>query len=83
MLDKIIINGVKGYQKVLSPDHSFWAKAMNTTPYCMHIPTCSEYMIEAVQKKGTLIGTAKGIARIGRCMPWNKGGYDPVDKEEK
>jgi len=24
---------------------------MNKIPYCMHIPTCSEYMIEAIEKK--------------------------------
>jgi putative component of membrane protein insertase Oxa1/YidC/SpoIIIJ protein YidD len=54
---------------------------MNKTPYCMHIPTCSEYMIEAVQKKWTVVWVYKGIARIGRCMPWNKGWYDPVDKK--
>ncbi len=82
MLKKIIITWVKGYQKVLSPDHSFWAKAMNNTPYCKHIPTCSEYMIEAVAKKWAIIWIAKWIARIGRCMPWNKGWYDPVDKKD-
>jgi len=48
---KIIINSVKKYQKYISPDHSFWAKANNNVPYCKHIPTCSQYMIEAVEKK--------------------------------
>ncbi len=68
------------YQKFLSPDHSIWAKAMNKPPYCKHIPTCSEYMIESVEKKWAFKGTLKGIGRILRCMPWNKGGYDPVEK---
>ena len=81
MLKKIIISWVKLYQKILSPDHSFWAKSMNKPPYCKHIPSCSEYMIEAVEKKWAFFWTAKGIARIARCMPWNKGGYDPVDKK--
>ena len=49
IFQKTIINFVKTYQKYLSPDHSFWAK--NNPPYCMHIPSCSEYMIEAVEKK--------------------------------
>jgi len=82
MLSKIIISWVKWYQKVLSPDHSFWAKSMNKTPYCMHIPTCSEYMIEAVEKKWAVIGTAKWICRICRCMPWSKWWYDPVEKKD-
>lgn len=75
---KIIINWVKTYQKYLSPDHSFWAK--NNPPYCKHIPTCSEYMIEAVEKKWAIIGWTKWFFRIIRCMPWNKWWYDPVDK---
>jgi len=51
MLSKIIIKTVKLYQKILSPDHSFWAKGLEKPPYCKHTPTCSEYMIEAVEKK--------------------------------
>jgi putative membrane protein insertion efficiency factor len=79
----IIIYIVKLYQKILSPDHSFWAKWLNKTPYCKHIPTCSEYMIEAVEKKWTIIWVWKGIWRIFRCMPWNKWWYDPVIKTNK
>ena len=81
MIKKILISTVKSYQKILSPDHSFWAKAMNKTPYCMHIPTCSEYMIESIEKKGIIIWTGKWLVRIWRCMPWSKWGYDPVEKK--
>jgi uncharacterized protein len=38
-------------------------------------------MIEALEKKGVIVGFGKGIARIGRCNPWSKGGYDPVEKK--
>jgi len=51
ILQNILILFVKIYQKILSPDHSIWAKSMNKVPYCMHIPTCSEYMIESIEKK--------------------------------
>jgi len=78
---QIIISWVKKYQKYLSPDHSFWAK--NNPPYCQHIPSCSEYMKEAVEKKWAIKGSIKGIFRIMRCMPWSKGGYDPVDQKKK
>ena len=77
-IQKSIIKFVKTYQKYFSPDHSFWAK--NNPPYCQHIPSCSEYMIEAVEKKWAFKGSIKWIYRIMRCMPWNKWGYDPVDK---
>ncbi|MDD3646502.1 MAG: membrane protein insertion efficiency factor YidD [Candidatus Gracilibacteria bacterium] len=74
-----LIKLVKLYQRYISPDHSLWAKAMNKPPYCKHIPSCSEYMIESIEKKGVIKGTLKGTGRILRCMPWNKGGYDPVE----
>jgi putative membrane protein insertion efficiency factor len=45
---------------------------------CKFRPTCSEYFIEAVQKKGALRGSMLGIWRILRCNPFSKGGYDPV-----
>ncbi|NDK09954.1 membrane protein insertion efficiency factor YidD [Candidatus Gracilibacteria bacterium] len=79
-MKKILIFIIEVYQKYLSPDHSFWARKNNNPPYCKHYPTCSEYTKEAIEKKGALMGSLKGIGRILRCMPWNKGGYDPVDK---
>ncbi|RAL57725.1 membrane protein insertion efficiency factor YidD [Candidatus Gracilibacteria bacterium GN02-872] len=81
IFQKIIIRTIKVYQKYLSPDHSFWAKHRNH-PYCRYFPTCSQYFIEAVEKKGAICGSLKGIWRIMRCMPWSKGGYDPVEKEK-
>ena len=44
----------------------------------MYTPTCSEYMIEAIEKRGFFIGVSLGIARIFRCNPWTKGGLDKV-----
>lgn len=46
-----IIATVRLYQRILSPDHSFWARGLDHTPYCRHIPSCSDYMIEAVEQK--------------------------------
>ncbi len=48
-------------------------------PTCRFYPTCSEYMIQAVKKKGLLKGMLMGIWRVLRCNPFCKGGYDPVD----
>ena len=31
----------------------------------------------AVQKHGAVRGTWAGLRRIGRCHPWNPGGFDP------
>lgn len=45
---------------------------------CRFYPTCSSYMMEAIQKKGFLKGTSMGLLRILRCHPFNPGGFDPV-----
>jgi putative component of membrane protein insertase Oxa1/YidC/SpoIIIJ protein YidD len=34
-------------------------------------------MIEAIRKYGVFWGVLKGLWRICRCNPWNRGGYDP------
>jgi len=47
-------------------------------PRCKFYPTCSAYMIEAVEKHGAAKGFLMGIWRILRCNPFSKGGYDPV-----
>jgi putative membrane protein insertion efficiency factor len=44
---------------------------------CRFRPTCSHYMIEAVEKYGVLRGVTKGLWRICRCNPFCSGGYDP------
>lgn len=47
-------------------------------PSCRFTPTCSVYMMEAVDKYGAIRGTWMGVKRILRCQPFSKGGYDPV-----
>jgi hypothetical protein len=37
-------------------------------------------MIEALRKKGPIVGLAKGLWRLFRCNPFFRGGYDPVEK---
>ena len=74
-----LITTVKAYQKILSPDHSFWARGLSHVPYCKHIPSCSDYMIEAIEKKWAIVGLYKWTLRILRCNPWSKWWYDPVD----
>lgn len=66
---QIIIKGIKGYQKYISP--------MKTT-MCPYFPTCSCYGLEAVEKHGVIKGGALTAWRILRCNPFSHGGYDPV-----
>ena len=45
---------------------------------CLYSPTCSEYMLRALNNHGVIIGLIMGSWRILRCNPLSKGGYDPV-----
>ena len=45
---------------------------------CRFVPTCSEYFLQAVQKRGAVRGMLIGLWRICRCNPLCKGGYDPL-----
>lgn len=45
---------------------------------CIYEPSCSNYMIDAINKRGLIYGGFLGTWRICRCHPFAKGGYDPV-----
>ncbi len=45
---------------------------------CRFVPSCSEYMIEALKKYGALKGTYLSVKRVARCHPLHPGGFDPV-----
>lgn len=65
----ILIGLVRAYQWAVSP----WLG-----PRCRFEPSCSQYMIEAIERHGALRGGWLGIRRILRCHPWGGTGYDPV-----
>lgn len=77
VLKNILISIIRFYQKTLSPDHGI-IKIFFNGGYCRFHPTCSEYMIQSIEKKGVIKGALAGCWRILRCNPWNKGGNDLV-----
>jgi putative membrane protein insertion efficiency factor len=47
-------------------------------PSCRHVPTCSQFMLDALRIHGPFTGLFLGTARILRCRPGGTHGYDPV-----
>ncbi|WP_083643306.1 membrane protein insertion efficiency factor YidD [Christiangramia flava] len=68
-LSNILIAIVKFYKNFISP---------LTPNSCRYSPSCSSYMLEAIQKHGPFHGFWMGLKRISRCHPWGGSGYDPV-----
>ena len=50
---------------------------------CRHLPTCSEYAVEALQRHGPLRGGIFALKRISRCHPWATPAFDPVPRAEQ
>lgn len=71
-IGKGIIFLVRGYQRFISP---------LTQPSCRYYPSCSSYMIKAVQVHGGFKGFLMGVSRILRCHPFAKPGLDYVPIE--
>jgi len=67
---KILILLIKCYRSTLSP---------LLGSRCRFYPSCSAFMMEAVEKYG-FRGFFIGIKRLAKCHPFNKGGFDPLEK---
>ena len=50
---------------------------------CRYQPTCSVYILEALETHGAIRGGWLSLKRIGRCHPWGQSGYDPVPPSKK
>ena len=67
----VVLQLLRGYK---------WAISPLFLPACRYVPTCSEYAMEAVERYGVLRGGFMAFARLLRCHPFARGGYDPVVK---
>jgi len=45
---------------------------------CRFHPTCSQYALDALNKKSFLKALPLIIIRVSKCHPFHSGGYDPV-----
>jgi putative membrane protein insertion efficiency factor len=68
-MQRVVLFFLQLYKRLISP---------LLPPMCRFEPTCSVYMMQAVEKYGALRGVWLGLRRLGRCHPFNPGGWDPV-----
>lgn len=74
VLKKIFILPIRAYQTLLSP-----MLGQN----CRFAPTCSAYMIQAINEWGVIKGIYLGTRRLMKCHPWGPHGHDPIPKKER
>ena len=65
---RLAVACVQFYQRGISP---------LLGPRCRYTPSCSQYMILAIEKHGLIQGVLRGCWRILRCNPFSHGGHDP------
>ncbi|MEO0044162.1 MAG: rane protein insertion efficiency factor YidD [Bacteroidota bacterium] len=74
-LKYLFIIPIRLYQYLLSP--------LLGASKCRYSPTCSHYMIQAIEEWGILKGLWLGLKRIWRCHPYSKHPHlDPVPKKK-
>ena len=64
---------VQFYQLAISP---------YTPSTCRYEPSCSQYTLEALKKRGLFVGSWLSLKRIFSCNPWGGSGYDPVPEKK-
>jgi putative membrane protein insertion efficiency factor len=70
---RLLIAPIRLYKRFISP---------MLPPACRYTPTCSAYMVEAIEAHGPVRGLWLGTRRICRCHPWGGHGWDPVPPKD-
>lgn len=63
------VAAVRMYQKTLSPDHGP-LRSLHPYGYCRHAPTCSQFAMDVLQRRGLIVGSLLTIRRLLTCHPW-------------
>ena len=64
-----VLKALQGYKRLISP---FFRGS------CRFLPSCADYMGEAVARHGAARGVWLGVGRLLRCQPLCRAGHDPV-----
>jgi putative membrane protein insertion efficiency factor len=62
-----------------APVHAYrWTLKPLVGHECRHMPSCSEYALQAIALNGAWRGSWLTVARLCRCHPWGSSGIDPA-----
>ena len=50
---------------------------------CRFVPTCSQYAVDALTEYGLIRGSWLAAARLAKCGPWHRGGWDPIPERHR
>jgi len=70
----LLLSAIRFYQAVFAPVMPLG---------CKFYPSCSRYAAEAIARHGALQGARLAAARLWRCRPFTRGGFDPVPDPEE
>lgn len=73
LVKNFFLVGIKCYRWIVSP-------CLGTC--CRFYPTCSEYALEAFEKRGVLMGLFLTTKRVLKCHPYHPGGFDYVPQSD-
>lgn len=65
----LVLRALRFYKATVSPQ---------LPPACRYTPTCSQYAMEAIERRGLVVGLLLATRRVLSCNPFSRGGYDPV-----
>ncbi|TPG35097.1 membrane protein insertion efficiency factor YidD [Mycobacterium hodleri] len=69
-----LIFAIEAYRTMISPLRP---------PCCRFTPTCSQYAIDALREFGVVRGSWLALARVAKCGPWHRGGWDPIPERRE
>ena len=72
-IKKLVKYFIRAYQLIVSPYLGY---------NCRFYPSCSNYALEAIEKKGLIVGVLMALKRILRCNPWGGSGIDMVCEKD-
>jgi uncharacterized protein len=70
---RVVIFAIELYRTYVSPMR---------LPTCRFMPTCSQYAVDALTEYGLVKGSWLTAARLAKCGPWHRGGWDPLPERQ-